>query len=187
MMSATLTPVEIAVGPIQPKERAPVDSSAVVAGLCDLLSVLDHRRETLEGLDFEREPDRCIARFRAFAEILIGHAERNFEPPHRASRLAEVIAEFRQLTDALAAKLGKKGLFGRRPPDGFGENLAEIVLSLNRFHEMMFLQLAEFTERIADRKLARFWVESAAVFCVDVRRLLRSYQLTESEPNSKGD
>ena len=78
----------------------------------------------------------------------------------------------------LRESVGRTGFWKRRRVVAFEPLRVPVVDLLNLVGDLTFLYFEYFTSRFTDRTIARQWVESAAVICVDLYRTWKSFGLT---------
>ena len=160
---------------VRPCEAPPVDAAELLGGLFELLCLLDGTREAIERVGFEPEPRRGMDLLAEFVGRLVSFGDGRFDARDYPASLGEILRQYHRLAARTRDAIGPDAaapmrLWDREP----------IVDLLNLAGDLMFAYFEYFTGRFADRPLAYQWVESAAVFCVDVYRTWKSFHLTEN-------
>ncbi|QVL30880.1 hypothetical protein KIH39_18770 [Telmatocola sphagniphila] len=183
-MSSILRP-----SPVAPSSSAPravpaaalPDSEKFLTELCDFLTKLDQEREILRQVELPADAERAVQTVYQLVDSIVEFANERFGINHRHEKLQATILEFYQDSNELLPSLRRRRFQRSLTSGEFAAQKGLIARVLNLFVEALYLQFEFFTSQLADRRHARIWVEAAAVFCVDVQRILRSYGLTETE------
>ncbi len=182
MIFAPLSPTPICPTPTAIRVETPViDARVLLAELAELLSKLDCEKECLERAGFAPEPQPGLQILAGIVERIVAFGDTWFDAKDYPDRLVDVLREYYAAASVLRTTVRRKRFWGLIAGSDFESQRGNIVGLLNHFHKLIFLYFEFFTSRISDRTLAREWVESAAVFGVDVRRVLRSFRLTEKQ------
>ncbi|WP_020470746.1 hypothetical protein [Zavarzinella formosa] len=173
------------VNPAKQPEDTLVNDSFELA-LMTLLANLEYLRQEMEHNSEQHQPTKALAKAEEMLEDLVKFADEQKLPQISASireataqvgRFYEILAPVRdQFQEGGFRKFFGLGGLGRKLPktDGRQEQYARCLESVNEATLQYFIA---FTEHFSCSKAARPWVETAAGFLADLKRVIRDIKV----------